>query len=118
MDKIIPDDIIDETFDANTIITFKGNKLGFMIHANFQSEDDIVYEAVIEHREDTSVMYYTEDNHKWKYYFSPYVSQRYIKFIMAEYAKTKPSVDFKYEVITLINKIRQRNLSCKEVPGQ
>ena len=116
MEKLIPDDIIDETFDVNTIITFKGDKLSFMIHASFRTIDgDVIYDAVIEHREDASIMMYSKNNNKLKYYFSPYISQKYIRYIMSEYAKSKPAIDHKYEIVALINKIIQRNLSAEEV---
>jgi len=115
MDRIIPDDIDDSSFNVYTAILFKGNKLSFMIHTSFNSDDGIQYDAVIEHHEDGSIMEYSENSAKWKYCFSPYFTQKYIKFIMSEYAKNKPCVDHKTEVLGLINKIIQRNLSCEVV---
>lgn len=112
MNKIIPDDIVE--FDSNTVISFDGQQHGFFVYSTFKSEDGISYAIVIEHREDTSILFYGENDHKWKYYFSPYISQKYIKLVMSEYIKNKPNIDFKYEVISLINKIRQRYLSCEE----
>lgn len=112
MDKIIPDDIVE--FDSNTVISFDGCNNSFFIYSTFKSEDNITYEIVIEHRKDTSIMFFKESDRKWKYYFSPYITQKYIKLVMGEYVKTNPNINFKYEVISLINKIRQRYLSCEE----
>ena len=116
MNKIIPDDIADEGFDVSTVITIKDGEIGFTIHASFRTiNGDTAYDAVIEHHEDSSIMVYSENDNKWKYYFSPYTTQKYIRCVIPEYAKSKPAIDHKYETIMLINKIMQRNLSVKEV---
>lgn len=115
MDRIIPDDIIDSTLKVNTTVAFEYNKLKYSLHVTFYSFDDIAYRVIIEHRGEGSIMTYTENDNTWQYYFSPYISQRYFKYVMSEYAKTKSEVNHKAEIISLINKIKQRNLSCKEV---
>ena len=115
MDKIIPDDIINDSFCVNTNIEYKDGKLNYVITTSFLSVDDISYNIRIEHRRDSSIMHYHENEKKLKYYFSPYVSQRYLKFILLEYAKSNPSINQRDEVISFINKIKQHNLACKEV---
>lgn len=115
MDRIIPDDIIDGTFSVDMQIVFHHGKLKFIIDTDFHSVDDVFYDAYIEHHEDTSIMILLQNDKKEKYYFSPYITQKFIKFIMTEYTKNKPAVDHKYEVVSLINKIVQRNLGVEEV---
>ena len=118
MDKIIPDDILNDSFDINTIITFKNERLSFTIHAQFCSVDGVAYDVTVEHRDDTSVMKCTEGEVAKQYYFSPYTTQKYIRLIMAEFSKGKPSIDCKYELLMLINKIKQKNLKEVELNGE
>lgn len=115
MDRIIPDDIIDNTFEITTSVIVKDAQLDYFIHTRFTSVDKVQYDILIEHHDSGSIMLYYEDGKVFKYYFSPYMSQRYIKYMMLEYAKNKPNVDHKSEIISLINRIKQRNLSCKEI---
>lgn len=113
MDKIIPDDIISLTI--NTSIEYKNDVLNYEIHVVFMTVDNVVYDVSIFHRRDSSIMICRVGDEQYKYYFSPYISQRYLKFILMEYAKGKPTINHKNEIIALINKVIQHNLACKEV---
>ena len=113
MDKIIPDDIISVTID--TSIEYKQDTLNYEIHTVFLAVDDVIYDINIYHRRDSSIMICRKNDKQFKYYFSPYISQRYLKFILMEYAKSKPVINHKNEIIALINKVIQHNLACKEV---
>lgn len=118
MNKIIPDDINDQTFFVDTTVSVGPEQTMFTIDADFRSVDDVFYDIYIEHHEDTSIMILSENETAWKFYFSPYITQKYFKNIMPEYSKTKPNVNHKLEVITLINKIIKNHLSCEEMKNE
>jgi hypothetical protein len=118
MDKIIPDDIIDDSLCIHTSIDFKQGILTYWIDAVFSSVDNVTYDINIEHRRDSSIMICRKNDKRFKFYFSPYVSQRYLRFVLPEYAKSKPAINHKLEIISFINKIIQHNLGCEEVTDE
>ena len=105
MDRIIPDDILEDQFTVITSVTSKEDKLSYSLMAVFFSVDNRTYDVCIEHKEDTSEMVLKEGSISCKYYFSPYITQRFFRALIPAYGTSKSKIKHKTELISLINKI-------------
>lgn len=114
MIKIVPNDIIIETFKSEILSNYDGGIISRRITTEFTLTGDTKVKADIQYGEDVCIMEYYENGSHFKYYFSPNIAKRFFKKIYSEYPKLT-SQQYRVDLSMMINKIKIYHLNCQEV---